>query len=348
MATIGYRMRAAGTGLLGRLPESLAYRVRVFAERHAFDHACCVHDLPPIFHYWSDTHLKPRFEPLGFRSAEDFFAGTAIRAIAERDGRLLEIASLGAGRCELELELADRLEREADGGFRITCLDINPAVLREARHRATARGLAHRFAFECVDLNAWQPARRYDLVLASRCLHHFLALESLLDAVHAALADDGTLLVSDVIGRNGHQLWPEQSEALAPFFAQLPERCRYDRALGATATQFESLDRSGLAFEGIRAQDILPLLHERYAFETFAPFGGLAPLLLERRFGDNFDVARDWDRAFVDRLAAHEHALLDAGTIKPTHLVASLRKSATTLRTITPALTPERAIRRPG
>ena len=45
------------------------------------------------------------------------------------------------------------------------------------------------------------------------------------------------------------------------------------------------------SFEGIRAQDILPLLVERFTFDEFIGFGNVIDPFVDRSFGPNFDIA---------------------------------------------------------
>ena len=347
IAGLSVRVRTAGVDLLSHVPDALAYRVRRFAEKHATHPACCARGLPPIHQYWLHTHVRPAFERLGFSDADDFFARECKRAIAQRDGAPLRILSLGAGAGDAELDLADRLEHEADGGFHVTLVDLNASLLRRARYRATERGLAHRFGHAVLDCNDWPAsfgARQFDVIVANQSLHHFLALESVLDRVHAMLADDGVFLVADTIGRNGHRPWPEVEREVALVFATLPERLRFDRMHGRTLDAYVPVDETGLGFEGVRSQDVLRLLVERFGFETFAPYGALVLPFVDRRFGPNFDVEREGDRRIVDEVAAREAALLRDGTIKPIRMIASLRKGAASLRTVG-TLTPQSALR---
>jgi hypothetical protein len=59
------------------------YERRLAQERGAFDTMQHVHELPPIFHYWSDKYLRPMVEEFGFRSAEELFA-RCFASAAER------------------------------------------------------------------------------------------------------------------------------------------------------------------------------------------------------------------------------------------------------------------------
>jgi hypothetical protein len=131
-----------------------------------------------------------------------------------------------------------------------------------------------------------------------------------------------------MIGRNGHQLWPEQLSAVREFWSELPESKRFDRATGKIEASFVNYDCSQFGFEGVRAQDILPLLCAEFEFEMFLPYGGIVIPMIERRTGWNFDVSDATDLDFVDRVEAQEQALSRRLAIKPTQMVAAMRPQA--------------------
>ena len=55
--------------------------------------------------------------------------------------------------------------------------------------------------------------------MANHSLHHVLALEHLFAQVSATLREDGVFVVNDMIGRNGHQRWPEALDLLQRIWA---------------------------------------------------------------------------------------------------------------------------------
>lgn len=326
-------------------PDAAAYWLRGCVERIAFNRTPLIHDVPPIFHYWSNSYLRPQLEQIGFSSPDDFFFRTIAAHAAARGGRL-RCLSIGAGRCETELALARRLRAQGLRDVVLVCTDINPQLLRAGERRAHAAGLAAGLAFEVADINRQQPGRRYDVVIASQCLHHFVALETILDNIHALLEEDGVFAISDVIGRNGHQLWPEALEEFLVFWRELASRQRYDRVLRRQCGEYLNYNHADVGFEGIRAQDILRLLVERFGFDVFAPYACITLALVERRFGANFDPADPVDRAIVDRLARRDQVLLDAGHLKPTRLIAALRKRPVAAARSTTRFSPADCIRR--
>ncbi len=329
-----------------RLLPSYAYRW--LAEWWIYRSCTCVHDLPPIFHYWSNRYLRPKFENLGFSGPDQFFEMYLADHCRAHPGRTLAVLSIGAGNCDLEVELARRLTDAGLHNFHVNCLDLNRAMLARGRKLAAESGLEKRFRFQAADFNRWTPDERYDVVIANQVLHHVQELEHLLSSIRAALADDGRLLTSDMIGRNGHLRWPEARAALEPFWTELPQAYKRNHLRHRIDDEFRDRDCSLDSFEGIRAQEILPLLVENFEFELFAPFGNLIFVFVERTYGPNFDPERDWDRAFIDRVADYDERAILAGELTPTQMIAALTLQDTETKLLHPTLTPEFCIRRPG
>lgn len=325
-------LRRLGAAVIQRAPVPLAYRLRMLAERAAFLLGDSSAELPPIFHYWSHNYLYRKFDELGFRSPEHFyFKHLAERA--RRTGAPVSCLSLAAGRCDIEIEVIRLLAEEGVERVHITCNDLNAPLLRIGQRAALAAGFGDRLGFECSDLNQSLGAgRHYDVVIANQCLHHFVELESIFDAIHRALGADGELLSADVIGRNGHQLWPEALEEVERFWHELPQAYRYDHTRRQTASAYVNYDHSNVGFEGIRAQDVLPLLLERFSVGDFIAFGCITLPFVERRFGWNFDCAREFDRGFIDRVARRDEQLIGVGVLKPTQMVASFHTNPVPLR----------------
>jgi SAM-dependent methyltransferase len=240
---------------------------------------------------------------------------------SEKD-RAVRFVSVGSGNCDLEIGLAQALVRKGRQNFVIDCLDLNPAMLERGRAAAEQNGVADRLSFVEADFNDWQPSRQYEAVVANQALHHVVNLEGLFGQIRGALAPRGRFIISDMIGRNGHQLWPEALEIVHEFWRRLPERYRYNNALRRYEELYENWDCSFESFEGIRAQDILPLLLEFFHFEFFFGCGNVIDPFVGRAFGHNFDVDRPWDREFIDRVHRRDQQEMAAGRIKPTHMLA--------------------------
>ena len=323
------RMRRLAAALMRRadrhgLP-GLAYAVRLAGEKATYTDQETVHDLPPIFHYWSNTHLLPMLREVGITGIDGFFVD-ALERCARRAEGTARLVSLGAGNCDTEVRLALLLKERGVRDFTLECVDINQQMLERGRGLASAAGVQREVLPIPGDFNHWTPARAYHAVIANQSLHHVLELESLFDAVRGSLVADGAFIVSDMIGRNGHQRWPEALEIVREFWRELPEACKRNRLLGRQEDEFLDWDCSQEGFEGIRAQDILPLLVERFGFDLFFGFGNVIDPFVDRPFGPNFDADQAWDREFIDRVHHRDQTALLLGQITPTHMLAIMRR----------------------
>ena len=323
--------------------QSDSYRLQLSREVRRYADCITVHDLPGIFHYWSNRYLRPRLLPFGFSNPDEMFA----RYLAEHsDGscaRPRRFVSLGSGNCDLEASLA--LGLRAQGiPFVFDCVDLNPAMLERAKIQAAALGIGDCMSFICADLNTWNPDAEYDAAIANQSLHHVVNLEHLIGGIGRALRPGGRFLISDMIGRNGHQRWPEALDIVHEFWRSLPPSYRFNHKSGRYEDLYLDHDCSGEGFEGVRSQDILPVLLESFEFRVFIPFGNVIDPFVDRAFGPNFDPEIPWDREFIDAVHARDEEELLAGRITPTHMLAV----AETRSGFSGGARPESCVRREG
>lgn len=306
-----------------RVPAS--YQARLAKELDVFNQVENVHALPEIFHYWSHRYLRPKFEAVGVRGIYEFFAD-AMGACCAKDSGTCKFISIGAGSGEIEIEIVALLMASGHKNFTLECLDINEKMLARGKEMAEARGFGSHMAFIKADASGWRPSRgEYTLVMAHQSLHHIVELETLFDKISKALVEGGLFLTSDVIGRNGHMRWPEAMEEIDCIWREMPDRFKYNHALKRFEERYENWDCSSAGFEGIRAQDILSLLIERFSFEMFLGYGNLIDIFVDRAFGHNFSPENAEDRAWIDRIAQRDDLLIESGTLKPTHIIAVMR-----------------------
>ena len=325
-----------------------SYRARMNSELQYYSGVEHVHDLPRIFHYWLDKHLTPMIEPIGFSGAIPMFRTYAFRMCHRLPDETVYIASVGAGDSATEINLAEWLRERGIRNYSFECFDINAGVLKRAEQSAREKGLDGHFRFAEFDINRWAPARQYHVVLAVQSLHHFMQLEMLFDKIRRALRPDGFFLIDDMIGRNGHQRWPEALEIVKNLWSELPDSYKYNHLLKRHEAEYENWDCSREGFEGIRSQDILPLLVERFHFDFFIAFGNLIDIFVDRCFGPNFDPDREWDRQFIDRVHALDVAEIESGRITPTHIVAAMTREGMGATTMYKHLSPQFCVRPPN
>ncbi|MEM1183121.1 MAG: class I SAM-dependent methyltransferase [Acidobacteriota bacterium] len=306
-----------------------------------------VHDLPEIFHLWSNRYVLPKLWDCGFLTLDDFYLHYLAEACHGSPGRAT-IVSVGSGNGDLEVGLAKRLLERGVRNFHFRCLELNPAMNARGQKAAERAGVAEFCSFEEVNLEDWRPDRRASVCLANHSLHHLVGLEALFEKIHGALEEDGVFLINDMIGRNGHMRWPEASLHVEKIWAEMPRRYKYNHQLARWDDDFVNWDCSSSGHEGIRAQDILPLLMETFHFDCFIAFANVIDVFVDRSYGHNFDPQDPNDLAFIERIARLDETLLDKGEVKPTHLFAAARtKPVDKLRCFS-HWTPEHCLRVPG
>ena len=288
-----------------------------------------IHDLPEIFHYWSNKYLRPRLnEVLSADSIPQFYANAIARALGgSGSGR---VVSLGSGDCSVEVAVAKELQRLGRGDLRLDCVELSPVLAGRAEELIRRENLTGTLRVVVQDLSRWSPpGGQVDAVMANHSLHHMVELEMIFDAVAQGLRPGGLFVSNDMIGRNGHMRWPEAKLWIDHLWPMLPDRLKYNHQLQRLERDFLDWDCSGEGFEGIRAQDILPLLVERFEFEVFLAYGGIVDVFTDRGFGHNFDVNEPRDRQLIDFLNFLNDRLIDLGEIKPTAMFAEMRPKST-------------------
>lgn len=283
-----------------------------------------IHDLPEIFHYWSNKHIRPRLNTVvGVDSVTDFYAKpllTAANACAAEPPRFL---SIGAGDCSVEIAVTKRLVELGLSNFSMECLELSPVLVERAVAQAQTEKVSHLLFPIQTDINKWEASGpRYCAVMANHSLHHLSELEKIFDSVKTGLMPHGMFVTNDMIGRNGHMRWPETLEWIERIWAFLPDRYKYNQQLKRFEREFVNWDCSKEGFEGIRAQDILPLLIDRFHFKNFLSFGGIVDVFVDRAFGHNFDAASPQDRALIDFIQLLNDLFIDSGVVKPTTMFA--------------------------
>ncbi len=335
---------SANPPVLAIAPRDAAYAAKIAAERVTFDDQAEIHELPAIFHYWSNKYLRPMLEEYGFSNPDQLFVKYLIDAAKRTGSSAPKFLSAGSGNCDTEVRLALQLKHAGMTNFSIECLELSPPMLARGRTEALAQGVAEHMVFTVSDFNRWQAGHSYDAVIANQSLHHVMALEHLFDAIKLALLPAGLFITSDMIGRNGHMRWPESLKVVQRFWQELPESYRYNRQLRRHETAYKNWDCSSEGFEGIRAQDVLPELIKRFDFKLFIAASSVVDLFIDRSFGHHFDVTKSWDLDFVDRLHAYDEQALLSGELTPTRLLAVMSLTEEPGQ-FSRGLTPEKCVR---
>ncbi|WP_210208785.1 class I SAM-dependent methyltransferase [Roseiarcus fermentans] len=294
-----------------------------------------IHDLPEAFHIWSHGFINPGLvEVFGVTTIPEFYAkayletkkNTAfISRLMNNTGRIL---SIGCGDGGVELDIVEYLLSKGESKFVMTCADLSPILLDRLRKKADLKNLGKYIETIEVDLNLSLPDRRFDMIMANHSLHHIVELEKIFDYLKSHLRDRGIFATNDMIGRNGHMRWPETAAIIKAFWPMLSDSEKWHAQLKRLDDTFTDHDCSSDGFEGIRAQDVLPLILERFHPYKFLGCGGFVDLIVDRGYGRAYDVSKSEDVEWIKFLSRLNDILLDAGCIRPTLMLAYFTKSA--------------------
>ena len=323
------------------------YAKKIKQELDIYKDQVNVHDLPQIFHYWSNKYLVPIFEDAGIGSTEEFFSSNLLISAKRTGCSVANFLSIGSGNCDLEISIAKQLVDSGFDNFSLECLELNPSMLARGKQRAEDYGVSEKMIFSEADFNRWKPQKQYTGIMANQSLHHVTELEHLFKQIKESLHNDGSFIISDMIGRNGHQRWPETLTVVNKYWAQISDDKKYNVLLKRFEAEYENWDCSKEGFEGIRAQDILPLLVQEFLCEKFVGFGGVVDIFIDRCFGHNFDPNSISDLEFIDRLHAEDESGLKSGVLKPTQMRSIFVKTLHTIPYYSRGISPEQAIRKP-
>lgn len=318
-----------------------AYQISREKEISQFKELKNIHDLPDIYHYWSNKYLLPNLVSSGFSSIDDFYAKSLLNSMNSAQRFL----SIGAGYCDTEIRIAKLMRQRGLNSFKFECLEINPDLLSRGRELAKEEGLEDTMIFTEADFNFWEPTAKYFGVMANHSLHHVVNLEGLFRNIKKSLHENANFVTSDIVGRNGHLRWPEARVIIEQLWSEIPDSYRFNHQLKRHESLFEDWDCSNEGFEGVRSQDILPLLLENFYFRFFYGFCNVISPFIDRGFGHNFDLKNDWDKSFIDRVHAIDEAGFLDGSLKPTQILAVMSKSQALHPTYVRGISPVFAVR---
>src|SRR5262245_6620914 len=134
-----------------------------------------VHELPEIFHFWSNRYVRPKLEAvLDVSTIDDLFLKYIERCFNAQPNDPVVIVSIGAGNSDTELRIAQKMRERGLENFRFRCLDINPNMLDRGRQLAASNGLLNQFEFVESDVTSWQGQDNASVVMANHSLHHIV------------------------------------------------------------------------------------------------------------------------------------------------------------------------------
>lgn len=301
--------------------------------------------LPPMANWLSDRYMKPRVESIfGTVGPIDFYANP-ISLKAMGTDKTIRVISIGSGDGEVELKVGELLKSKGVSNFIIEGYELSEDLITASNKASRYKELSDNVRFIRADLNIENILARVDFVIANQILHHIYDLETLFQKLFDALTDDGVIMTRDMIGKNGHQAWPEAKIIIDAIWAHMPDRYKFNHRKNQSYTLFQNTDFSVGSFEGIRAQDILPLMLEKFHFSHFYSHGGIVERFINRGFGHNYSIDLEEDVRFASMLQEVNDALLDGRFVTPTQMVAYATKQQVAQLRCWKERTPEMGVR---
>jgi SAM-dependent methyltransferase len=304
----------------------VTYEERIRQQIKQYSETINIHDLPEIFHFWSHNYIRPGLEDVFGTAIIPELYGQAYLEVRKKSVKPGKILSIGCGNGDVELDVATYLIDHGEHNFKIICADLSDILLERLRKNSYERDLSSVIEPVEIDLNKTGLPDEFDVIMANHSLHHIIELEQLFSYSYLHLKDDGIFATIDMIGRNGHMRWPETAAIVKAVWPLLHPEARYNVQLRQLNESFADHDCSDEGFEGVRAQDILPLLMKSFHPYRFHGVGGVIDLFVDRGYGPAYDIANPEHVAFIKFLADLNDILLDAGVIKPTMMFAHFTK----------------------
>ncbi len=225
-----------------------------------------------------------------------------LEKLVERQGRV-RILSLCSGAARIEADFASR----AGPSVEWSLLDINPDLLRMASEQ-----FAPELKLDLIEANVNELSfndEKWDVIMCVSAMHHVVELERLMEFCHRSLNPDGEFWsLGEYVGRNGNRLWPDALAEANSILMDLPEKYRRNRNTSQVDTEMPTNDYSVGCFEGIRSEDIEPLLDRWFVPVDVYRRNCFLWRLLNQAYCDNYDLNENKDREWIYRMVEREMA----------------------------------------
>lgn len=223
-------------------------------------------------------------------------------------GGVVKVLSLCSGAARIEASFAAQVGSNVEWSL----LDINVDLL----------GLASRQFPPSVKLDLIEAnvnalkfsGEKWDVILCVSALHHLVELENVVKFCHDSLNEDGEFWsIGENVGRNGNRLWPDALSKANTLFEQLPEQFRFNHHTRQLDCAVPDNDYSVGCFEGIRSEDIEPVLDRWFHPEDVYRRNCFLWRLVNLAYSDNYDLGKPEDCKTIAMMVNAEVELFAAG-----------------------------------
>ena len=202
------------------------YEQRISDEQAIFDQQEIVHDLPEIYHYWSNKYLRPIVEEFGFSNPDQFFVLFLSRCLDEQSAAVscaspASVAEIATPKFAWRVPSSSMAAiRSSRSNASTSTRRCSTAVSRWRRRLASPRQIQPMIG----DFNQWRPHGKFDAIMANQSLHHVVELEDLFQSIEKSLQPDGRFVAADMSRTgNGHTCYGRRRcRSLHEFWRELP------------------------------------------------------------------------------------------------------------------------------
>ena len=209
-------------------------------------------------------------------------------------GESIRVLSLCSGAARIEASFAAQVPENIEWSL----LDINADLLDMA-----SRQFPSTMSIDLIEADANElrySGEKWDLILCVSALHHLVELENVMEFISRSLKDDGEFWsIGEYIGRNGNRLWPEAKAFADTIFSNLPEKYRLNAHTKSLDNTLPNNDYSVGCFEGIRSEDIEPLLNRWFHPVEVYRRNCFLWRLTNLAYSDNYDISNPADQDLI-------------------------------------------------
>jgi ubiquinone/menaquinone biosynthesis C-methylase UbiE len=147
----------------------------------------------------------------------------------------------------------------------------------------------------------------WDIILCVSALHHIVELEKVVRFCHHSLDPDGEFWsIGEYVGRNGNRLWPGAYDEANRFFKNLPEKFRFNHHSRQIDPVIPDNDYSVGCFEGIRSEEIEPILDRWFHRQEVYKANCFLWRLVNLAYSDNYKMNDPEDISWIVKAVQSE------------------------------------------
>lgn len=209
-------------------------------------------------------------------------------------GDRVRVLSLCCGAARIEAGYSAHVNENVEWSL----LDINKDLLGMASAQFSPSVKIDLIQADVNDLS--YTGEKWDIILCVSALHHVVELEKLISFCHYSLNKGGEFWsIGEYVGRNGNRLWPDAYEEADKFFKTLPEKFRLNQHTNQVDQIIPNKDYSVGFFEGIRSEDIEPILDRWFHQKDVYKANCFLWRLMDLAYSDNYNMSDSEDLSWV-------------------------------------------------